>query len=133
MLPPHALIYFSSSSILPHASRRGRWRVLTNRLPQARWFPGNGDVADDSGKTYREAPALHLQEGSMARPDFPLNIDRRRLMTAAAAVTATGVLPGVKLADAAAPDFSQSSQLTHQAESTMPSSYSTQCWPVFRR
>ena len=38
----------------------------------------------------------------MARPDFPLNIDRRRLLAMAAAATATGsILPGVKLADAA--------------------------------
>jgi hypothetical protein len=53
----------------------------------------------------------------MARPDFPLSINRRWLLTAAAAVTATGILPGVKLADAAAaPDFFQSSQLTPEAE-----------------
>ena len=53
----------------------------------------------------------------MARPDFPLNIDRRRLLTSAAAVTATGIVPGVKRADAAAsPGFFQSSQLTPEAE-----------------
>ena len=40
----------------------------------------------------------------MARPDFP-RIDRRRLLTSAAATaTATGILPGVKLADAVAAD-----------------------------
>jgi hypothetical protein len=39
----------------------------------------------------------------MARPDFPLSIDRRRLMIAAATVTATGILPGAN-ADAAAAD-----------------------------
>ena len=50
----------------------------------------------------------------MARRDFPLSINRRRLMTAAAAVTATGILPGVKLADAAAADVLQSSPLAHQ-------------------
>jgi hypothetical protein len=50
----------------------------------------------------------------MAEPDFPLTINRRRLMTAT--VTATGILPGVKRADAAAPDFSQSSPLTPKAE-----------------
>jgi hypothetical protein len=38
----------------------------------------------------------------MARPDFPLNIDRRRLMTAAATVTTTAILPGVKFPDVAA-------------------------------
>ena len=54
----------------------------------------------------------------MARPDFPLNIDRRRLMTAAAAVTVTGsISPGVKLADAAAPpDLFQSPPLTLEVE-----------------
>ena len=30
----------------------------------------------------------------MAEPDFPLSIDRRRLLTAAAAVTATGICAG---------------------------------------
>jgi hypothetical protein len=53
----------------------------------------------------------------MAKTDFPLCIDRRRLMTSAAAtVTATGILPGAKGADAAAPDFLQSSQLTTKVE-----------------
>ena len=47
----------------------------------------------------------------MADADFPLSINRRRLLTsAAAAVTATGsILPGVKRADAAAADVLQSS------------------------
>jgi hypothetical protein len=56
----------------------------------------------------------------MAKPDFPLNIDRRRLLaSAAAAVTATGsILPGVKLADAAAADVLQSPPLTRKAERT---------------
>jgi hypothetical protein len=55
----------------------------------------------------------------MARRDFPLSINRRRLMTAAAALTATGsILPGVKLADAAAADVLQSPPLAHQAEPT---------------
>jgi hypothetical protein len=53
----------------------------------------------------------------MARRDFALSVNRRRLLTsAAAAVTASGVLPGVKLADAAAADVLQSSSLMHQAE-----------------
>jgi hypothetical protein len=52
----------------------------------------------------------------MAEPDFPLSINRRRLMAAAAAVTATGILSGVKLADAAAADVLQSSALTLEAE-----------------
>jgi hypothetical protein len=58
------------------------------------------------------------QEGIMAKTNFPLTIDRRRLLASAAAVTATGILPGVKLADAAAADVPQSSALTHQAEPT---------------
>ena len=51
----------------------------------------------------------------MAKTDFPLNIDRRRLLTSTAAVTATGIMPGVKRADAAGPDFFQSSQMTSEA------------------
>ena len=52
----------------------------------------------------------------MAGPDFP-RIDRRRLLTSAAAVTASGVLPGVKrAAAAAAPDLFQSPPLTPKAE-----------------
>ena len=51
----------------------------------------------------------------MAEPDFPLSINRRRLMTAVAAtVTATGIVPGVTLADAAAADVLQ--PLTPKAE-----------------
>jgi hypothetical protein len=46
-----------------------------------------------------------------------LSINRRRLMTAAAAVTASGVLPGVKrAAAAAAPDLFQSPPLTLEVE-----------------
>ena len=53
----------------------------------------------------------------MARRDFPLSIDRRRLLKSAAALTATGVLPGVKRADAAAaPDLFQSPPLTLEVE-----------------
>jgi len=53
----------------------------------------------------------------MARRDFPLNIDRRRLLTsAAAAVTATGIVPGLEGAEAVAPDLYQSSALTLKAE-----------------
>jgi hypothetical protein len=53
----------------------------------------------------------------MAEPDFPLNINRRRLLTAAAAtVTVTGILPDVKRADAAGLDFLQSSRLTPKIE-----------------
>jgi hypothetical protein len=53
----------------------------------------------------------------MAKTDLPFNIDRRRLLTSAAAVTATGIVPGFEGADtAAAPDFFQSSPLTLEAE-----------------
>ena len=46
-----------------------------------------------------------------------LSINRRRLMTAAAALTATGILPGVRRADAAAaPDLFQSPPLTLEVE-----------------
>jgi hypothetical protein len=55
----------------------------------------------------------------MARPDLPLTINRRGLLTAAAAtVTVTGVLPGVKLADAAA--VLRASPLTPKAEPANP-------------
>jgi hypothetical protein len=55
----------------------------------------------------------------MARQEFPLGIDRRRLLTSVAATaTATGILPGLVCADAAAADVLQSSALTHQAEPT---------------
>jgi hypothetical protein len=50
----------------------------------------------------------------MARPDFPLSIDRRQLLTSAVAVTATGILPGTKRGDAAAADVLQPSPLTPQ-------------------
>jgi hypothetical protein len=53
----------------------------------------------------------------MARRDFPLSIDRRRLLISAAAITTTGILPGVKLADAAAADVLQSSPLTPKVQS----------------
>ena len=53
----------------------------------------------------------------MARSDFPLSFNRRRLLTSAAAtVTATGLLLGAKGADAVGLDFLQSSQLTLPAE-----------------
>jgi hypothetical protein len=53
----------------------------------------------------------------MARRDFPLSINRRRLLTSAATVTATGILPGVKrAAAAAAPDLFQSPPPTLEVE-----------------
>ena len=54
----------------------------------------------------------------MAGPDFPLSINRRRLLTSAAAtLTATGsILPVVKRANAAAADVLQPSPLTPKAE-----------------
>jgi hypothetical protein len=54
----------------------------------------------------------------MARQEFPLSMDRRRMLISAAAVTATGTVPGVKPADAAAADVLQSPPLTHRAEPT---------------
>jgi hypothetical protein len=55
------------------------------------------------------------QEGIMAKADFPLSINRRRLLTSAA-LTATGILPGPKTDDAAASDLLRSSQLTPKAD-----------------
>jgi len=52
----------------------------------------------------------------MAKTDFPLNIDRRRLLTAAAAITATGIVPTGNHADSAADDVIQSSLITLEAE-----------------
>jgi hypothetical protein len=53
--------------------------------------------------------------GHCGRAKFPVSINRRRLLTAAGAVTATGsILPSVKLADAAAADVLQ--PLTPKAE-----------------
>jgi hypothetical protein len=53
----------------------------------------------------------------MAGKNFPLSIDRRRFLTSAAAtVTATGILPSVKRADAAAADVLESPPLTFEAE-----------------
>ena len=87
--------------------------ALDQPAPAARWSPGNGNAAEKPANV-AVAPG---KEGTMARPDFPLNIDRRRLLTSAAAtVTATGILPGVKLADAAAADVIQCSPLTLEAQ-----------------
>jgi hypothetical protein len=50
-----------------------------------------------------DAPALRSQEGIMARTDFPLSMDCRRLLVLAAAVPAARIVPSVNLGDAAAP------------------------------
>jgi len=72
-------------------------------------------VAEKSANV-AEAPALRSQEGIIARRDFPLSIDRRRLLTSAAAITMTGVVPDVNPANsAAARDFVQPSQMTLDA------------------
>ncbi len=52
----------------------------------------------------------------MAKTDFPLNIHRRHLLVSAAAVTTTGIVPGMKPANAAAPDIIQSSAMAREAE-----------------
>jgi hypothetical protein len=52
----------------------------------------------------------------MAEHEFPLSVNRRRLLASAMAATATAVLPGAKRADAAAPDFFRSGQLKSKAE-----------------
>ena len=52
----------------------------------------------------------------MAGPDFPLSINRRRLMTAAPAVTATGSILTVVKRAATAPDLFQYRPLTLEVE-----------------
>jgi len=65
----------------------------------------------------------------MAEADFPLSINRRRLLTSAAAtVTATAILPGPKTADAVAADVLQSSPLAHQQ-----AEHANFCAPTARR
>jgi hypothetical protein len=51
----------------------------------------------------------------MARQDFPLNINRRRLLSAAALPVAS-IVPGAEPADTAADDVIQSSLMTLEAE-----------------
>jgi hypothetical protein len=51
----------------------------------------------------------------MAKTDFPLNIDRRRLLTSAVAVTATGIVPGARPAKSAARTFVQLPQVMSEA------------------
>jgi hypothetical protein len=52
----------------------------------------------------------------MAKTDFPLSIDRRRLLTSAAAITATGVVPDVNPANSAtAREFVQLPQVRSEA------------------
>ncbi len=54
----------------------------------------------------------------MARQEFPLRIDRRRLLTSAtAAITATGIVPGAKSGELTLPDHFQSGQLTPKPDS----------------
>jgi hypothetical protein len=52
----------------------------------------------------------------MAEHEFPLSVNRRRLLASAVAATATAVLSVAKRADAAAPDFFRSGQLKSKAE-----------------
>ena len=52
----------------------------------------------------------------MAKPDFPLSVNRRRLLTAAAAITATGIVPTGNHADTAAAAVMQSSAIAPEAE-----------------
>jgi hypothetical protein len=53
----------------------------------------------------------------MAKTDFPLTIDRRRLLVSAAAVTSACILPGAEGADGTASGLSQSSPLRPKSES----------------
>jgi len=52
----------------------------------------------------------------MAKTDFPLSVNRRRLLTAAAAITATGIVPTGNHADTAAAAVIQSSAIAPEAE-----------------
>jgi hypothetical protein len=76
-------------------------------------FP-KGDVAQQ-GKRSGRAPALRSQEGTIAKTDTPQSdapivVDRRKLLAAAAAMTAVSTMP--RMADAeAVPSSGQSSAL----------------------
>jgi hypothetical protein len=63
----------------------------------------------------RTRQPLRSQEGIMARPDFPLSIDRRRLLASATAVTASGIVPSARPAKSAARPFVQLPQVTSEA------------------
>jgi hypothetical protein len=52
----------------------------------------------------------------MAKADFPLSVNRRRLLTAAAAITATGIVPTGNQANAAAAAVIQSSAIAPEAK-----------------
>ena len=52
----------------------------------------------------------------MAKTDFPLNINRRRLLVSAAAIPVANIVPGAEPADTAADDVIQSSLITLEAE-----------------
>ncbi len=52
----------------------------------------------------------------MAKADFPVSVNRRRLLTAAAAITATGIVPTGNQADTAAAAVIQSSAIAPEAE-----------------
>jgi hypothetical protein len=68
-------------------------------------------VADNNGKL-ADAPALRSQEGIMARRDFPLNIDRRRLLATGAAVATAAIALRADRVDAALADTVQLPALT---------------------
>jgi hypothetical protein len=88
--------------------------TFTNRLPQARWSPGNGDVADKSANV-AGAPALRSQEGIMAKTDFPLTIDRRRLLATGAAAATAAIAPGAGSVEAALANAAQPASLPAEA------------------
>jgi hypothetical protein len=79
-----------------------RWRVSPTGSLAARWFL-RGDVAEQ-GKV-ADAPALRSQEGTMAKTDTPQSdapivVDRRKLLAAAAAMTAVNTMPTMADAEA---------------------------------
>jgi hypothetical protein len=99
-----------------HPSTRIKTKAgtFTNRLPQARWSPGNGDVADKSANV-AGAPALRSQEGIMAKTDFPLTIDRRRLLATGAAAATAAIAPGAGSVEAALANAAQPASLPAEA------------------
>jgi hypothetical protein len=99
------LIYFSPRPIFISCIKT-KAGTFTNRLPQARWFPGNGDVADKSANV-ADSASPSFEEGDMARRDFPLNIDRRRLLATGAAVATAAIALRADRVDAALANAAQ--------------------------
>ena len=80
-----------SSHPLPPASRLRAWRSRpTGFLTRQRWLPETGMWPNTANIAGRASP--HSKEGIMAKTDFPLTIDRRRLLVSAAVLPAASVV-----------------------------------------